>query len=192
MAQQAYTPTKILALERRKAAVLMKKEGHTYGEIAQALGYAHRTGAHKTVKIALKELAEETRDEVEAYRMRETIRLEAEIDEQLGIRELALEEYAKDPSAKNAPSLLNVASNTGDVINRLSQSIAHLWALRIIDPAEANNADAKTIINQINVNVPAEATALLNALKAPAPTIIDQLPTKLADPMPINAIKTAQ
>jgi transposase len=66
----------VKAAELRSEAVELKKAGHTYREIAQALGVS-LASAHGYVKQAVADLAEHTLEETEDMRRLENERLEA-------------------------------------------------------------------------------------------------------------------
>ncbi|MDJ0342277.1 hypothetical protein QMK19_03625 [Streptomyces sp. H10-C2] len=63
--------------ERRTQAVKMRTEGHTYTQIAQALGYAGRNAAHMDIKRALEKHVVEEGIALEVWRELELGRLDA-------------------------------------------------------------------------------------------------------------------
>ena len=62
------------ALEKQMQALELRKAGVSYARIAEALGYASGSGAHKAVSSALKKTLQEPSDEL---RMLEIERLDA-------------------------------------------------------------------------------------------------------------------
>ncbi len=52
------------ALERQRQALELRKAGVPYAKIAEALGYAHASGAHKAVASALKKTLQEPADDL--------------------------------------------------------------------------------------------------------------------------------
>lgn len=64
----------VLAAQRRTAAVRLLREGQTYQQVADTLGYANKGTVHRLVRKAL--VAHEV-DEVDSYRHTELERLDA-------------------------------------------------------------------------------------------------------------------
>lgn len=58
------SPRAIEVLERERKALELRKGGATFEQIAQALGYADRSNAHKAVRRAMRETIQEPADEV--------------------------------------------------------------------------------------------------------------------------------
>ncbi len=57
---------RITAVERQLRALELRKQGHTFPEIAEAVGYATASGAHKAVVKALRNTLREPAAEVRA------------------------------------------------------------------------------------------------------------------------------
>lgn len=51
--ESSTSPRRLAAVERQAEALQLRKQGQSYDEIAEALGYADKTGAYKAVKAAL-------------------------------------------------------------------------------------------------------------------------------------------
>ncbi len=64
----------ILAVEKQRQALQMRKSGETYADIATELGYKGASGAHAAVRTALKKTLQEPAEEL---RMLERERLDA-------------------------------------------------------------------------------------------------------------------
>ena len=52
------SPRRLVAVERQVRALRLRARGHTYGQIAAALGYASRRGAHMAVSRMVRRLPE--------------------------------------------------------------------------------------------------------------------------------------
>lgn len=65
----ATRPDLIEAHERQGKALVLRQAGHTYEQIAKALGYAQKSGAHAAVKEALKMCFREAAEEVRALEL---------------------------------------------------------------------------------------------------------------------------
>lgn len=50
------SPRRLLAVERQVRALRLRARGHSYGQIATALGYASRRGAHMAVSRMVRRL----------------------------------------------------------------------------------------------------------------------------------------
>jgi hypothetical protein len=59
------SPRRLLAVERQVNALRLRARGHTYGQIAAALGYASRRGAHNAVSRMTRRVTRARVDEVE-------------------------------------------------------------------------------------------------------------------------------
>src|SRR5579863_1532843 len=68
------TPAKIAAVEKQRQALLMRKDGMTFEEIARRLGYRNRNGAYYAIERALTATVKEPADEL---RTLELARLDA-------------------------------------------------------------------------------------------------------------------
>jgi hypothetical protein len=67
----------VLTAERRTKAIQMKIEGHTWQQIADALGYAHKGSAYTDVQRALEQAVVQQRLAAEVWRELELSRLDA-------------------------------------------------------------------------------------------------------------------
>ncbi|MCZ2098123.1 MAG: hypothetical protein LC121_18010 [Anaerolineae bacterium] len=62
--ESATSPRRIEAVERQAQALQLRKQGMNYDEIAQALGYADRSGAYVAVRSALSSILEPAVEEL--------------------------------------------------------------------------------------------------------------------------------
>jgi hypothetical protein len=67
--EEAASPRRIEAAERRARALELRKAGATYDQIATQLGFANRGGAYRAVATALKEITAEPAEEVRALEL---------------------------------------------------------------------------------------------------------------------------
>lgn len=68
-ARQQTTPAQIGVAERRREALLLRKAGATYEEIARTVGYPSKGNACRAVKAAIRELTQEPAQEVLALEL---------------------------------------------------------------------------------------------------------------------------
>ena len=59
------SPRRLLAVERQVNALRLRAQGYSYGQIAEALGYASRRGAHMAVTRTARRITRARVDEVE-------------------------------------------------------------------------------------------------------------------------------
>lgn len=62
--ESSTSPRRIEAIERQAQALQLRKQGMSYDEIAQALGYADRSGAYVAVRSALSSILEPAVEEL--------------------------------------------------------------------------------------------------------------------------------
>lgn len=59
------SPRRLLAVERQVNALRLRAQGYSYGQIAAALGYASRRGAHNAVSRTTRRMTRARVDEVD-------------------------------------------------------------------------------------------------------------------------------
>lgn len=74
--QHKTAPGKVSARQRELDALTLRKAGATFDQIKDEVGYKTRSAAYKAVMRALHRLADEARDETEALRAMELIRID--------------------------------------------------------------------------------------------------------------------
>ena len=159
-------------IERQRQAAAMRAKGHTFDEIATALGYGSPAAAHNAVTAALQRAVLPVAEEVRA---RELARLDA-LEDAIARRAAALEgaQLHEDPSGKT--HVLGTQDSALDRLVKIQERRARLLGLDAPTKVDARTtfseqdidsivADARAIVREVvGERYGAEAAAEIDAV----------------------------